>query len=81
MKILVSPNETALNPNTNEPLGARVCDIVEVEFEVAQPLFWVDCPDGVLGSTHFYDMNANTFGVIPEYIPPAQPTVQGAQTL
>lgn len=81
MKVLISPNETVLDPNTNEALGARLCDIVDVEFEVASPLFWIDCPDGVSNDTHFYDLGSSTFGVIPEYIPPSQPTVQGAQQL
>ena len=81
MKALISPNETTVNPNTNEPLGLRVCDIVEVEFEVASPLFWVDCPDSVTSNTHYYNTASNTFGLIPEYIPPPQPVVEGAQTL
>jgi hypothetical protein len=81
MKVLISPNEATLNPNTNEPLGARVCDVVDAEFEVASPLFWVDCSDGVSGNTHFYDLNSKTFGLIPEYVPPPQPVAQGVQTL
>ena len=81
MKALISPNETTVNPNTGEVLGARVCDIVDVVFEVAQPLFWVDCPDGVSGSTHFYDVSLSAFDVIPEYVAPIQPTTTGAQTL
>jgi hypothetical protein len=81
MKVLISPTEVVKSPNSNEPLGVRVCDIVEVEFDVAPPLFWVDCPDGVSGDTHYYNVDTTTFGVIPEYIPPAQPTVSGAQTL
>jgi len=81
MKALISPNETTVNPNTGEAIGARVCDIVDVVFEVAQPLFWVDCPDGVSGGTHFYDVSLNAFVVIPEYVPPPQPIAEGAQTL
>lgn len=84
MKVLISPNETVLDPNTNEAIGARLCDIVDVEFEVASPLFWADCPEGVSSSTHFYDLSSSTFGVTPEYIPPPeppQPISQGAQTL
>ena len=81
MKALISPNEVVVDPNTKETIGVRVCDIMSSEFEVAQPLFWVDCPDGVSGGTHFYDVNSSAFGVIPEYIPPPQPIAQGAQTL
>lgn len=85
MKVLISPNENVLNPNTNAVIGARICDIVETPFEVAQPLFWVDYQDGVLSSTHYYNLDLNTFAVIPEHISnvsaESQPTTQGAQNL
>jgi hypothetical protein len=81
MKALISPNEVVVDPNTNEFIGVRVCDIVETPFEVAQPLVWVDCPDGVTSNTHYYDVSSSTINVIPEYVPPPQPATQGAQTL
>lgn len=40
MKALISPNEVREN-------GVRVAQVEAQEFEVAAPLFWVDCPDGV----------------------------------
>lgn len=39
-KALISPNEVRDN-------GVRVAQVEAQEFEVAAPLFWVDCPDGV----------------------------------
>lgn len=87
MKALISSNEIVLNPNTQEPIGSRICDMVEVEFEVAEPLFWVDLPDGVLNATHCYNLKLSTFLLIPEYVPvepvatEPQPVVSGAQIL
>ena len=89
MKALISPNEMILNPNTQAPLGVRVCDIVDIEFEVAEPLFWVSCEPDVTGDTHFYDVGLSEFDRIPEYVPPpqsvltqvVQPISNGAQTL
>lgn len=38
MKALISPNEVLGN-------GVRVAEVAQQEFEVAPPLFWVNCPD------------------------------------
>jgi hypothetical protein len=87
MKTLISPDEIVLDPNTQTPIGCRVCDIVETIFEVTKPLFWVDLLDGASNVTHCYNLESNTFVLIPEYIliePVAtepQPVVSGAQTL
>jgi hypothetical protein len=80
MKVLISPMETVVNPNTQEALGVRVCDIVETPFEVAQPLFWLDCPNGILGNTHCYNVDSETFVEIPVYVP-IQPVSTGTQEL
>jgi hypothetical protein len=55
MKILISPNEKVFDPNTNEELGMRCCDMHEAGFEIAPPLYWVDCPEDVNSSSHYYD--------------------------
>jgi hypothetical protein len=81
MKALISPNEVVVDPNTNEFIGVRVCDIMVAAFEVASPLFWVDCPDGVTSNTHYYDVSSSTINAIPEYVPPPQPVAEGVQTL
>lgn len=84
MKALISPDEVVVDPNTQEFIGVRVCDIVETAFEVVPTLFWVECPDEFSGSTHCYNMESGGFVAIPEYVPKAteaQPVSQGAQTL
>jgi hypothetical protein len=81
MKALISPTEFIVDPNTNETIGVRVCDIMDAAFEVAQPLFWVDCSDSVASNTHYYDMASSTINLIPEYVPPPQPVAEGVQTL
>jgi hypothetical protein len=55
VKILISPNEKVFDPNTNEELGMRCCDMHETGFEVAPPLYWVDCSESVNPSDYYYD--------------------------
>jgi hypothetical protein len=56
MKALISPNELfdltwVSSWNGDEPVYSeildcqRVAEVEPTEFEVAPPLFWVDCPD------------------------------------
>lgn len=42
-KALISPTEIVYDSNDNE--CARVAGVADVEFPVAEPLYWVDCPD------------------------------------
>ena len=86
MKALISPNEVVST-------GYRVAEVCELSFEVALPLFWVDCPNGVTASEYFYNPNTEGFEIRPEeQVPPPafipaqigqqpQPVVEGAQTL
>jgi len=37
------------------PNSARVCEIAEVAFEVAPPLFWVACADDVVADQYWYN--------------------------
>jgi hypothetical protein len=48
MKALISPEEQV---NT----GYRVAQVEENEFEVAPPLFWVDCSNEVIQDQFWYD--------------------------
>lgn len=48
MKALISPLEDIAN-------GYRVTDVSLVGFEVAEPLFWVNCTSRVKPETHYYD--------------------------
>lgn len=78
MKALISPNEQVFNPNTGEQIGVRVCEIQQQEFEIALPLFWVDCNESVVVDQYCY--NDGSFIEVPQ-LTPIQPTVDGAQTL
>ena len=34
--------------------GVRVCQVEQVSFEVAQPLFWTACPDDCIADQWYY---------------------------
>ena len=64
------------------PDSARVAEVTDVEFPVAEPLFWVACPDEAKADQWYYDTVQKVCLQIPS--PPApedQPAVNGAQTL
>lgn len=48
MKALISPLEFC-------EAGYRVADVCSVPFEVAQPLFWVDCANDVTAEQFWFD--------------------------
>lgn len=54
MKALISPNE---------PRGdaLRVAEVCASEFLVAEPLYWVDCPDYVTADFWVYYPDSNQF--------------------
>jgi hypothetical protein len=60
MKALISPDEFF-----------RVAEIHETGFDVASPLFWVDCPDGVKAHDCWYDQETQTVKILD--IEPEQP--------
>jgi len=77
MKALISPNE-------QRETGYRVADVHPTGFEVAQPMFWVDCAEDVVADFFWYDPTDNQIKVTPEpVVEPLQPqaSVQGAETL
>lgn len=53
MKALISPYEVAYN-DKGEDLGQRVADVCAEAFEVASPLFWVDCPPDCIADQWYY---------------------------
>lgn len=67
--------------------GYRIAEVRDAEFEVADPLFWVECQDDVLADLFWYnpiDKSINPVPVEepePEPEPAPQPTVSGAQAL
>ena len=52
MLALVSPMEIVIDYLGNE--GVRVCQVEQVSFEVAQPLFWTACPDDCIADQWYY---------------------------
>jgi hypothetical protein len=77
MKALISPIET-------REQGYRVAEVHETGFEIAQPLFWVDCPNDLIADSKWFDPNDNTFKDFPilqKSIIDNQPVTQGTQTI
>jgi hypothetical protein len=68
-KALISPNESPIQYieswYNNSPVYAtypnscRVAEICETEFEIAPPLFWVDCSDDIIADQFYYDTATN----------------------
>lgn len=54
-------------------LNTQVCQVEEQDFPVAEPLYWVDCPNNVT-SLWTYDNGQFVAPVIPEYVAPPAPT-------
>lgn len=61
MKALISPIESRYS-------GYRVAQVEENEFEVAQPLFWVDCETNIKADWYWFNPSDNTFKPDPNYI-------------
>lgn len=60
MKALISPNETCQT-------GYRVAEVEPDKdvFEVAPPLFWVECDNDVVADRFWYDSEDNTIKPVP----------------
>lgn len=70
------------------PNAERVAQVETTPFDVAPPLFWVECNDDVIADAWYYD--AATSAIIqvpppaprpPRTVPADQPVVTGAQNL
>jgi hypothetical protein len=64
------------------PNSARVAEVIDTQFPVADPLFWVACADDVVADQWYYDTVQATCFVIPA--PPVsdvQPVVVGAENM
>jgi len=64
MFALISPNEKATN--ADGVVGMRVVEISTNPFEVAEPLFWVSCPDDCIPRLNVYVNNE----LVPSEPPP-----------
>jgi len=77
MKALITPNEI-------REQGYRVAQVEQQEFEVALPLFWVDCDDTIVADKFWFDPTDNSFKEIPitqDAQTIDQPTTEGTQTI
>jgi hypothetical protein len=45
--------------------GYRVADVHETGFEVAEPLFWIDCEEGVVADQFYYDPSTQEILPVP----------------
>jgi hypothetical protein len=91
---LISPNEqvsyiSAWDGQTPvyTVLGQRVAQVADAQFEVAPPLFWLECADDVTAMDFYYNATSQAIVQIPESPPqptpvvPEQPVTTGSQTL
>jgi hypothetical protein len=62
----------------------RIAEVNDSQFEVANPLFWVECPDDIISHEFYYDSVTKTFIKIPDTAPYpelTQPSTTGSQNL
>lgn len=62
MKALISPIEL-------RQTGFRVAQVADNQFDVASPLFWVDCSNDVKADQFWYDPSDETIKPNPQDIP------------
>lgn len=55
-----------ISPNEPRETGYRVAEISDTTFEVASPLFWVECVDDIVANEYWYDPISESFQVMPE---------------
>lgn len=65
-KALISPDELVLHPKTQEVLGIRVVQTSNIEFDVAPPLFWIECDNEVIEDEYYYVESSNKFFKFPK---------------
>lgn len=59
-----------ISPSESVETGYRVAEVTNTSFEIAPPLFWVDCTDDVGADQFWYDPNTQT--ILP-VTPPSPP--------
>jgi hypothetical protein len=61
---LISPNEQVYKYD-GTLLGIRVAEVSDTTFEVAPPLFWVECADDVIADEFYYDEATHAIIAVP----------------
>lgn len=82
MKALVSPNETVKYISEYQLIdgkhisvlmdisnGQKIVEVSENQFEVADPLFWIDCNSSVNATEYYYDTSDSTIKLISDLEP------------
>lgn len=75
-----------ISPDEPRETGYRVAEVCDNSFEVASPLFWVQCSNNITASEFWYDPSDQQFKLLPIDPPQVgsasdQPTTSGTQTL
>lgn len=74
--------QALISPLEPRETGYRVAEVVDVAFEVAPPLFWIECSDDVVADQWYYDNQTGVINPVPSMPPaPDQPVSTGTQTL
>jgi hypothetical protein len=66
MKALIAPNEQKTDDNGNI-VGIRVVETHSTGFDVASPLFWIDCDEAIVPDECYYDTDTQTIKSLPGY--------------
>lgn len=56
MFALISPEEKIYDFEGVE-IGVRIAEVSKEAFDVAKPLYWISCTEGVDDTTHYYNEN------------------------
>lgn len=80
-KALISPAEDIIDSNTGVVLGVRIAEVNSTTFEVAEPLYWIDCGDEVDATDYYYNTDTNQCVLIPEQVPTAEENEASAKAL
>jgi hypothetical protein len=67
---LISPEEQVYKYDKTL-LGVRVAEVSDTPFEVAPPLFWIECSDDVIADQFYYGTETQT--IIPVPVKPKPP--------
>jgi hypothetical protein len=60
--------QALISPNEPRETGYRVAQVETQSFEIASPMFWVECADDVVADSFWYDPSDDTIKPIPQPI-------------
>lgn len=64
-KALISPEEVIYHISEGTPLGVRIAQVENESFDIAEPLFWIECHDQVNANDWYYDVDKQDFKLKP----------------